>query len=296
MDIHQPKLLMEAYLDVYRGQEDNSDSFDQVVDFLISEGYAEDLEDAIDLIEELDDEEIEGILDEEAKIVMSVTSPTGKQRRLNTTKATGLAKPMADVRERQDFFNDIERKRKNKDGLDFSTNSQQAAKNRGQVQISTDRHNSRYTRSRVPYLTRALQRRYGISDNALDPIKENVDLYDLVLDHLLDEGYADSEQDALQIMSNMSEEWVEDILEAFKPLRRDQLPGVVKANKKAVKDFAFHASKITRHSPLPGQSPRKVTPAQKAMLDRSFKSAKTASKFGDSTKKALEGRDPKPRS
>jgi hypothetical protein len=38
--------------------------------------------------------------------------------------------------------------------------------------------------------------------------------YNLVLSYLLDEGYADTQESALVIMSNMSEEWIESIVEA----------------------------------------------------------------------------------
>jgi hypothetical protein len=44
--------------------------------------------------------------------------------------------------------------------------------------------------------------------------KEEYDLYDIILTHLLDEGYADTEQAAEAIMVNMSEEWRESICEA----------------------------------------------------------------------------------
>jgi hypothetical protein len=44
-------------------------------------------------------------------------------------------------------------------------------------------------------------------------MQESVDLYDIVLEHLLDEGYADSEEAATVIMANMSEEWREEILD-----------------------------------------------------------------------------------
>ena len=44
--------------------------------------------------------------------------------------------------------------------------------------------------------------------------KEEVDIYDIILSYLLDEGYADTEQAAEAIMVNMSEEWREDIVEA----------------------------------------------------------------------------------
>ena len=43
--------------------------------------------------------------------------------------------------------------------------------------------------------------------------KESYDLYDIILSHLLDEGYADTQEAAERIMVNMSEEWRESIVE-----------------------------------------------------------------------------------
>ena len=43
--------------------------------------------------------------------------------------------------------------------------------------------------------------------------KEETDLYDIILSHLLDEGYADTQEAAERIMVNMSEEWRESIVE-----------------------------------------------------------------------------------
>ena len=43
---------------------------------------------------------------------------------------------------------------------------------------------------------------------------EEVEIYDVILSHLLDEGYADTEQAAEAIMVNMSEDWRESIMEA----------------------------------------------------------------------------------
>jgi hypothetical protein len=42
---------------------------------------------------------------------------------------------------------------------------------------------------------------------------EETDLYDIILSHLLDEGYAETPEAAEAIMVNMSEEWREDIVE-----------------------------------------------------------------------------------
>jgi len=49
-------------------------------------------------------------------------------------------------------------------------------------------------------------------------VKEDMDLYDVILAHLLDEGYAESVEQAEAIMVNMSEDWRESIVEAtYKP-------------------------------------------------------------------------------
>ena len=45
------------------------------------------------------------------------------------------------------------------------------------------------------------------------------DLYDIILSHLLDEGYAETPEAAEVIMVNMSEEWKESIVEAIEGLR-----------------------------------------------------------------------------
>jgi len=49
-------------------------------------------------------------------------------------------------------------------------------------------------------------------------IKDSFDLYDIILSHLLDEGYAETLEQAEVIMVNMSEDWRESICEAMKPL------------------------------------------------------------------------------
>jgi len=48
--------------------------------------------------------------------------------------------------------------------------------------------------------------------------REDFDLYDIILSHLLDEGYADTNKAALAIMANMSEEWKWSIVEELEQL------------------------------------------------------------------------------
>jgi hypothetical protein len=45
-----------------------------------------------------------------------------------------------------------------------------------------------------------------------NPRNEEVDLYDIILSHLLDEGYAETPEAAKEIMVNMSEEWRNSII------------------------------------------------------------------------------------
>jgi hypothetical protein len=45
---------------------------------------------------------------------------------------------------------------------------------------------------------------------------EEVDTYDVILSHLLDEGFADTEKNAITIMANMSEAWIDEILDEAK--------------------------------------------------------------------------------
>jgi hypothetical protein len=51
-------------------------------------------------------------------------------------------------------------------------------------------------------------------ENDEEEMKESADLFDYILEHLVAEGYADTNQAALAIMANMSEEWKQDIVEA----------------------------------------------------------------------------------
>jgi hypothetical protein len=48
-------------------------------------------------------------------------------------------------------------------------------------------------------------------------LKQSFDLYDIIKGHLIDEGYADTEEAAEAIMVSMSEEWRESILEQMAP-------------------------------------------------------------------------------
>lgn len=66
-------------------------------------------------------------------------------------------------------------------------------------------------------------------------LNQNFDPFDVVLGHLIDEGYADTEEAAAVIMVNMSEEWREGILEKFGMAADPSKPQSPKATKLARK-------------------------------------------------------------
>jgi hypothetical protein len=67
----------------------------------------------------------------------------------------------------------------------------------------------------------------GASRVASRMATEEVDIYDIILSHLLDEGYAESVEQAEVIMVNMSEEWRHSILEATVVAQQSGVPGTV---------------------------------------------------------------------
>jgi hypothetical protein len=63
--------------------------------------------------------------------------------------------------------------------------------------------------------------------------EESYDYYDIILSHLLDEGYANTVENAEAIMVNMSEVWVEDIIENVMMAVKSPQPTTMNAKAKA---------------------------------------------------------------
>ena len=66
-------------------------------------------------------------------------------------------------------------------------------------------------RERETYTDESGQERH--KSGARMPKNEEVDLFDTILEYLVAEGYADTNENALVIMANMSEEWRQSIVE-----------------------------------------------------------------------------------
>ena len=100
---------------------------------------------------------------------------------------------------------------------------------------------------------------------SMGELGEQKNIYDIILSHLLDEGYADTEQAAEAIMVNMSEEWRESIVETRMDPRGRPASGPmnVYANPKGKPDQA-HLDAVKSYD----EKQKKKTPEQrKAELD-----------------------------
>ena len=94
-------------------------------------------------------------------------------------------------------------------------------------------------------------------------ITDSFDVYDVILSHLLDEGYADTNEAAITIMVNMSEGWKDNILEARVD---DGLSDEEKkdARNKRSGNYTFtrqNLTKASRNKSPKGLKPVETTPA-----------------------------------
>lgn len=118
----------------------------------------------------------------------------------------------------------------------------QARKN---LSISMDK-----LRSHQPYVSRAS------ADRAAKQAEKNVrsgktkfeqvDIYDLVLTHLLDEGYANDLESAENIMVSMSEEWRESIVEGFVDPEEGEAP----SGRSPLENVSYHPKKSVRRKAM----------------------------------------------
>ena len=108
--------------------------------------------------------------------------------------------------------------------------------------------------------------------------KEQTDLYDIILSHLLDEGYAETQEQAEVIMVNMSEDWRESICEATVLAAKGGVAGAVQV--KQTKTPGFLGTGIgskTVSTPIPGTFTRN-TPGRVQSGPRPFDAYGSGSK------------------
>lgn len=145
----------------------------------------------------------------------------------------------------------------------------------------------------------------------LESKNEEYELYELVLEHLLDEGYTDSIEGAVAILENMSDEWLEEIIEAreegvkpYRPnptqaeIRERQRKGKPKDDRPGWKDRSHIKSEgplITAH---PGKADeaketlRKTLPDGGRIMAPGFFPSRTADRVAAITSSFTRGESP----
>jgi hypothetical protein len=114
--------------------------------------------------------------------------------------------------------------------------------------------------------------------------KEEIDLFDAILEHLVSEGYADTNESALAIMANMSEEWRQSIVEQQVPIH----PAEDAFNKSTPEDRAANMKKYnTPYKPL-DTSRSTGTGGAPAWMRGGFKSPDEYNKLDPKTKAMLD--------
>ena len=108
---------------------------------------------------------------------------------------------------------------------------------------------------------------------------ESYDLYDLIFSHLLDEGYADTEESATAIMVNMSEDWRQSIVEEMFDEEKKEFPSD-KAKKQSAKHMRNY---ITRSNSYVGQRARKKSAKMDAI--------RSTVEVGDDPRNTMHGQD-----
>jgi len=124
----------------------------------------------------------------------------------------------------------------------------------------------------------------GSGNAAKRRMSEDFDLFDTILEHLIAEGYADTNESALAIMANMSEEWRQSIVEQQVPIH----PAKDAFNKSTPEDRAANMKKYnTPYKPL-DTSRSTGTGGAPAWMRGGFKSPDEYNKLDPKTKSMLD--------
>ena len=226
----------------------NKEEFEIIVNALIEEGYDLSSYTWDEMYEVCLDEVVKGASrhDTEMRKAASTERKAGVKNRLSPSKGKGNADKMqSDI----NYFDKLTKKNKNVVGLvtkeeveqidELSVNKMntyinKAEKDRDILNKKWDQGTATSKERKKVFdreegearASKKIRQKTGKDSfrlNALDKLKsaitkEEVDLFDTILEYLVAEGYADTNENALVIMANMGEEWRQSIVEAtYKP-------------------------------------------------------------------------------
>ena len=126
-------------------------------------------------------------------------------------------------------------------------------------------------------------------------LTQSVDLYDIILSHLLDEGYADTEDSALVIMANMSEDWRDSIVEdiAGNQYTSNPIGNIIKTGAGLVKRVLNGTGPVKRDEPLwdGPETPTKPPVPKTQLFSYQWPSAKTLKNIADAYSSVYEKKE-----
>ena len=140
-----------------------------------------------------------------------------KSKKLKTDRESLGKKPLTGKSDSEisDTLNKMEKSRNRETRLGLQSNTAHSFVPKQKEKSNRNRPESE-KRSKTVEPQKSFGNRLMRSDGQGIKDSYEYDLYDIILSHLLDEGYADTEQAAEAIMVNMSEDWRESIMEANK--------------------------------------------------------------------------------
>ena len=265
MNSQEYRNLQEAYIGVYDDDIREKLEFESWVNNLLEEGY--------DLSDYTWDELYENYsqLDEAFK-------PLPTEKLDNKTKKLAVSSDPDSGRRQGNIGrvrSNIGKSQKTQSFGSTESQKRKSAKHHAKSYLRQNRHSTQDTKDKPDLYTRAvgyyIDRGEDAKKKHLQRMnKEQVDLYNIILSHLLDEGYADTNENALVIMGNMSEGWRESILteageealkrelsygkrKKIKPTDSLKLPSAGDAStRKGSRDYGDDRPSSTRGVPLAG--------------------------------------------
>ena len=221
----------------------NKEEYDCLINYILDERYANSYDEAEYILENILEEDFDKIVEEfkdltpekEERVKKRVEDLTGKMQH-HTDQAKRNAEEFTKRKEGEGLLARIKqivvgnhgpRSR----GLKHVAKARKYAKHIKNAQDALSRSSAGRSASLIHKRNQVRQQLQNLgvnpdagpdSNNVRRFKREEVDLYDIILSHLLDEGYADTEEAATTIVENMSEKWISTILEAH-PLDAERM-------------------------------------------------------------------------
>jgi hypothetical protein len=236
----QHRELTEAYKEIYHGETDDisdlmlEEVVEELIDECVKSGY--DLDEAADLVESATIEYLD-----EAKVTYGSDTESPEQRKARAKEKHGAMKSAARKAAVKGAVSRVKAKATGAAAAagiagsiakDEARRAGRAAvhgakKAAGAVSAAAQQKKAQVKSGVKKLLGKGLRavaggagrvaqtaRKAGAAaGKAATRLGEEVDLFDVILEYLVAEGYADTNENALVIMANMSEEWREEILE-----------------------------------------------------------------------------------